>query len=178
MRSSTCRCAGLILVLSIFSLGGCSRAIKQVYYEFRGAKAKIHPMRETDPSVFAPYKSISFTPATTRSGQLICPPSLLSEYDRAASEVVSELETQFPGGEPTLQISSDILFCQRKGAFSVAEVLARIRMADGDKTVFECLVKSESKALTQRGEDDLSRACAKALGDFLIERKKDAAKPN
>ena len=176
MRSSTCRSAGLILVLSLAPLGGCSRAIKQVYYEFRGAKAKIHPVREADPSVFAPYKSISFSPATTQSGELICPPSLLSEFDRAASEVVAELATQFPGGEPTLRISTDILFCQRKGAFSVAEVLARIRMTGGDKTIFECLVKSESKALTQRGEDDLSRACAKALGDFLIEQKDDAAR--
>ncbi len=151
-------------------LSGCSRAIKQVYYEFRGAKAKIHPIHEVEPAVFAAYKSLSFEPAVTTAGDEICPPTLLSEYDLAAREVVTELAQQFPGGPPTLQITSELLFFQEKGIFGGAEVLTRVRMADGDQTVFECLIKSESKALTGSGEDDLSQACAKALGDFLIEQ--------
>lgn len=170
MRSRTCGYVLLILAAGLVPLSGCSRAIKQVYYEFRGAKAKIHPIREVEPAVFAPYKSLSFEPATTTAGDEICPPSLLREYDLAGRDVVEALADRFPGGPPTLRITSELLFFQKKGIFSVAEVLTRVRMADGDRTVFECLVKSESKALTKSGEDDLSRACAKALGDFLIEQ--------
>ena len=52
MRSRTCGYVLLMLSAGLLPLSGCSRAIKQVYYEFRGAKAKIHPIREVEPAVF------------------------------------------------------------------------------------------------------------------------------
>ena len=175
MRVRACKSFGLTLAGSLIVLSGCSSAVKQVYYEFRGAKATIHAVREVDRGVFAPYKSLSFAPATTQSGEDICSPSLLREYDIAARNVIETLADVYPGGPPTLQITSDLLFFQEEGIFGAAEVLTRVRMADGERTIFECLVKSESKAISKSGHDDLSQACAKALGDFLVEQKQETA---
>lgn len=168
----------LLLAVALVPLSGCMRAASQAYYELRGAKAEVKLVQDIDDVLLRSYQQIVFQPATTTAGQDICPSSLLSKYDRNAREQLRDVSGEFPGGSPSLEIASEILYFQEKGIFSSAECLVRIRGRDGGKLVLDAIVKAESKAFTSGGESALSGACAKAVCRFLEERKKKRTKDN
>lgn len=162
----------LLLVVTLVPLSGCMRAAKQAYYELRGAKAEVKLVQDVDDAVLRSYQQIVFQPATTTAGEKICPPSLLSKYDSNAREQLRDISGEFPGGSPTLQIATEILYFQEKGIFSSAECLVRVRGRDNGKLVFDAIVKAESKAFTSGGESALTGACAKAVCRYLEKRRK------
>ena len=98
---------------------------------------------------------------------MLCPPRLRSEYDRAARELEAELREDYPGGEPTLNIASEILYFHEKGIMSGAECLCRVRFDRAGMQVADAIVRSESKSFREGGSGALAEACVEAIGKFL-----------
>jgi len=156
----------------LLPLAGCSTAIKQVYYEVRGAKSDIMLISQFQSDTLAAYQSLRFEPATTTVGDRICPPRLLHHYDEQLADASRELRDAYPGGDPALRITTELLYFQNKGLLSGALLLARSRMYDAtdDRLVVDALILTESKSFREGSRGDLAESSVKALRRFLRER--------
>lgn len=168
-RSSTSPWLMLGLLLPVAMSTGCGTAIKRVYYEFRGAKAKVHPTGPVSIGAFDRFNSVEFSPVTTDSGEL-CPPELLAAYDSAAQDMSASIRG-FEGGPTALRIESDMLYFQGSGVFKTALCLVRVRMFDDARLVQHAIVTAESKSVTRDAAADLPKACAKALREYLAKQR-------
>jgi len=144
---------------------------KQALYEVRGAKAEVVLNNEVEPGVLEPYRSIEFTPVTTSLSPRLCPPELLETYDQTARMLPEELAGEYPGGEPRLVADSEVIFFQRKGIMSQAQMLTRLRLRDGQRLVVDAIVKCESKAFREGGVHDLAETTVKGLRKWLRKQK-------
>jgi hypothetical protein len=160
-----------VLSVALLSLSGCITAARQAFYEIRGAKADVLLNDPGPASAVATYGTVTFEPLTTTLSAGLCPPRVLTEYDKAASSAQTVLSEVFTGGGPTLSVGGEVQYFQEKGFFSGAQCLTRVRMTDGGRTVIDALVLAESKSLRAGGEEDLARASVKAIAEFLAERK-------
>lgn len=163
-----------LLLLSGVALvagSGCSSVVKQVIAEGRGAKAELMPLRTVAARELTGYQAVSFSPARTELPPSLCPPRLLSEYDREAARRVEKLGPHFPGGEPALAIDTDVLYFQEKSFFGSAECLARVKLRSGGGVVVDALVRAESRSFRAGDEEGLAKACVRALCDFLLDQK-------
>lgn len=159
-------------LLLIFPLLGCSRAIKQAYYEVRGADSDIILISPFDAQTLSPYRALSFEPASSTVGPRICPPRLLGYFDEYLAAAAAELRDVYPGQSPRLVVSSEVLYCQKKGLLSAAMCLARVRMRDADtrRLVVDAIVRTESKSFREGGRRALAESSVKELTKFLRER--------
>jgi len=157
-------------ILLLVSLSGCTTALKQAYYEARGAKSKIIPVTDLEQDALLKYRSVRFEPATTTVGDRICPLELRRSYDRHTTELASELREFYPGGDPGLRVASEILYFQKKGLLSGSQCLTRVQMREGEQLVVDAIVRTESKSFREGGEDALAESNVKALGKFLKNR--------
>ena len=156
--------SSVLFVLGFVPLVGCTTLAKQAYNEARGAQAKVLPIQETGPATMGRIRGYEFAPATTTVGAEICPPQLLSAYDRATSRLASRLGSDTG---PSLKVDSEVLYFQGKGLLSGAFMLTRVRMRDGERLISDVLVRAESGSYTRGGEDALAIATVDALGRFL-----------
>jgi hypothetical protein len=168
------RALSLVLLAStLLPLAGCLGAAASVathaLKEVRGAHADVLPATDVGRQTLSKYQGIEFTPAMTTAGRL-CPPSLLRAYDRATSQIGTQLQSAFPGGAPTLTIDSDILYFQGKGMLSGAFMLTRVKLRDGQRVTGELFVRAESESFHAGGEDALANASVTALGKYLKAR--------
>ncbi len=160
---------GLGLLAPLCTATGCGTAIKRVYYEFRGAKAKVHPTGPVSPGAFDRFNSLAFSPVVTESGDL-CPPGLLAAYDAAAERLSGGAPT-FDGGPPTLRVESEMLYFQGSGVFKTAMCLVRVKMFDDARLVEHAIVAAESKSIRGDATNDLPVACVKGLGEYLARQR-------
>ena len=150
-------------------LAGCTTVAKQAFQEFRGARSKVLLTHNLAPDALLGYQTVRFASATTTIGDELCPPELRRQYDRFVAELALTLRDEYPGGQPTLLVSPEILYFQEKGLLSGAECLARVRMKDdtSQKLVVDAIVRTESKAFRAGGERALAESSVKAVGEFL-----------
>ncbi len=151
--------------------GGCSTLAKQAYYEVRGADAELLFVSTPDATGLRTARALESAPARTELGPRLVPPNVLRAADTAVDGALARLRAHYPGGEPAAHIESDVLYFQRKGLLSGGLLLTRVRMTVGGTTAFDAVVKSESKSFREGGEDDLARAHARALEQYLLELK-------
>ena len=166
----------VFLAAALASVTGCTSALKQAYYEVRGAQADVVEMDESAPPSLAQYQSVVFEPATTQIGPKIAPPSVLAAYDTSARAEAEALKDAFPGGEPSLTVRTEILYSQNKGLMSGALGLARVRLSGSDGTTRDIVVKSESKSFRAGDKNNLAEAAVKAVGGYLRKHKGGEAK--
>lgn len=163
-----------LATLLLFPLAGCSRAITQTYYEMRGAKSDILLISRFEHDTLRPYQSLRFEPATTTVGDRICPPRLLRYFDEHLAEAARDLHEIYPGGEPSLSISNEVIYSQKKGLLSGSMCLARVKMRDADDRhlVVDAIVLTESKSFREGGRRELAESSVKALHKFLREQER------
>jgi len=150
---------------------GCTTAIKQAYYELRGASANVLLNELIPPSALEPFDSVRFEPVTTSLTARLVPRKLLTEYDRFAANAPTQLADCFPGSTRTLVVASDVLYFQEKGLLSPAMMLTRVHLRDGGRVVADTVVRVESKAFRDGGEDDIAEAAIRGLSKFLREQR-------
>ena len=153
-------------------MSGCTTVAKQAFQEWRGARSKIFLTHELGEDALRPYQTVRFDRVTSTLGDELCPPVLRRSYDQSAAETALELRGEYAGGEPTLRVSPEILFFQKKGLLSGAECLTRVKMRDdaSQNVVVDAIVRTESKAFRAGGEAALAKSNVEAIGDFLIRR--------
>ena len=171
MRAKRVWVVGFVSLSSLCLLAGCTTAAKQVYHEWRGAQAKLYFVQELPEDALERYQSVQFERPTSSVVPRICPPSLLEAYFEGCRRIQAGLRDEYPGGEPTLRVSSDIEFFQPKGLLGTAMCLSRVQMRDQEQLVVDAVLVAESEAFRQSGAADLANASAKALGKFLRARK-------
>lgn len=157
--------------LTVIAGSGCSSVVKQVIAEGRGAKAELKPLRTVAARELSGYQGVSFSPARTELPPSLCPPRLLSEYDREAARRVEQLAKHFPGGEPALTVESDVLYFQEKSFFGSAECLARVKLRSAGGVVMDALVRAESRSFRAGDEEGLAKALVREICEFLLDQK-------
>mgnify|MGYP001458551342 CR=1 FL=1 len=169
----------VVLSLLLAPLAGCLTVLKQGYAEIVGAQGTLLLINEVGPQALRPYQSISFESATTTMGEKLAPRTLISAYDDAAREMVRAMPPRaFPGGQPGLSVTSEVLYFQRKGLLSAAMSLVRVRISDDSRLIVDGVLRTESSSFRAGAEEDLAVASMKALREFLesqkgIEREED-----
>lgn len=163
--------AGLIAATTLTA--GCSRIASQAIAEIRGAQAETHVIQSVNAAELAAHQSIEFRPAQSSIGSL-CPPKLLSAYDAAAVMAKTELAPYFPGGTPSLEVDSQIIYFQKKGLLSAAQCLARVRLTGSSGTLWDAIITAESGSFAQGDEEALAEACVEALVELLSQAKDQA----
>ena len=168
MTASVTRWACLLGLAAALSLSGCTTMAKQAFYEFRGAKGSIHFIQPgVEPELFTRFRAVRFEPVTTSIGPYLCPPKLRGEYDDAARELETKLKEYYPGGEPGLTVSGEILYFQRKGIMSGAECLSRVRFTEDGDLVADAIVHVESKSFREGGTSALAETSVQTVGKLL-----------
>ncbi len=164
--------AGLSAAM-LLSAGGCTTAIKQAYYEVKGADGDVRLLNDPSPEALRPFAAVRFTPVTTELPPRYCPPALLQEYDRCARQAVAALRPEYPGEGPTLTIDSEILYNQGRGLLSAGLLITRLRMRDEQgNLVVDALLRSESKSFREGRGEHLAASSIEALTDWLRDRKR------
>lgn len=169
------RLAGISVLIGLAAASaGCRTAIKQAVSEFKGAQGELLLVQDVAPAALSTYSSFSFTPASTTVGPRICPPDLLSPYDAAARQLEQDgdLIDLYPGGAPVLRIQTEFLYSQKKGFFSAAEALARVKFLGDAGVVADAIVRAESESFLRGDNSALAEACVTAIRNFLVTRKK------
>jgi hypothetical protein len=157
----------LVLAAALVTLPGCLTAIRTGIREMRGAQADVLPVSSVPDRAFVRYQRLVFEPATSTVGPSLCPPALLRAYDRAADEVRRDLAGLFPGGEPALRVSSEILYFQKKGLSSAALCLTRLKFFSEGQLVADAIVLAESEAFREGDERALAKASLRAVHHFI-----------
>jgi hypothetical protein len=158
-------------LLLVLPLVGCTTAAKQAFYEVRGAEAEVLLNQALDEDALRPYQAVHFDQPTSPFTSRICPPSLLRKYYDCCRDLQAELIEDYPGGEPALRVSSEILFFQEKGLLGSAMCLTHVQMRDQDRLMADYIVLAESKSFRKGGESAMAKASAKAVGKFLTKCK-------
>jgi hypothetical protein len=160
-----------LLALMVVSLSGCTTALKQAYYEFRGADAKLVPVQRTAAGALDPINSVRFLPPTSTTSPLVVTPTVLRTYETASQRAESLLNSHLPGGNPMLTIDSELIFLQEKGLLSSGMLLVRIKMTEGGRLVADGISQAETKSFRKGGEDDLAKVAAGAVAKYIAEQK-------
>ncbi|MEP0846542.1 MAG: hypothetical protein HRF50_06930 [Phycisphaerae bacterium] len=152
---------------------GCRTAIKQAFSEVKGAQGEFILVQDVAPTALSPYNSFSFDAAITSAGPRICPPDLLSPYNEAARKLEQDgdLIDLYPGGPPVIRIQTEFLYSQKKGFFSAAEALARVKFLGEAGVVADGIVRAESESFLRGDNSALAEACVRAIRNFLTTRK-------
>jgi hypothetical protein len=159
--------ACVVLVAALAPLTGCFSVVTRGYYEVRGAKGTIEFIERLAPGDLARYRSVRFEPATTTIGSKLCPSEVRTAYDRSARNLPLQLRERFPGGDPTLDIATEVLFFQKKGLFGDAQLLSRVKFKEQDRLVGDAIVVVGSKAFREGDANALAETAVKTLGKFL-----------
>lgn len=171
--SGRSRIGGLVvLVAALAPLTGCMTAIKQAIREVKGAGGDVFLNADLPLDVIERYDSVRFELSTSDVSDKIVPRGVLSAYDASAQEFTRDrLSKVFTGGSPELRVRATMIYFQSKGVLSAAELLSRVRATDGEKLIFDAIIRAESDAFSAGGESALARANCAALVAFLEERK-------
>lgn len=166
--------AGLLSVLLLTTLPGCTTVAKQAFFEVRGASGKLHLNQdELAPLAFAEYNGVRFTSATTRYNNDIVDRDVLDEINTAAAELVETLADDdiYPGGSPELVVDSDVIFFERKGLLGSAQLLTHVRIHGGGQVLVDALINTRSKSFRAGDADAMAEAYIDRIGELLVEYK-------
>lgn len=164
--------AGLLLLTGMLPLTGCTTALKHAYYELRGAKGDIEFIQTPTAAELEACQGLRLSAVESTIGPKLCPPKLRVAYDRHARQLVSDLREEFPGGEPTLELGSEILYFHPKGLFGKAELIVRVRFVESGREIGDALVVVGSKAFRAGGANALADTAVSTLEKFLREGEK------
>lgn len=164
----------LVALLAALPLtqAGCLSLVKQGVQEVRGAQAEVRWVSAMPSGSFDRFRSVQLEPSTTTAAP-ICTPRLLDAYNEALAALAKELQGVYPGGDPTLRVSSELQFFQGKGLLSGGMCIARVRMHDGGQQIGDALIIGETSSFRAGGEGSLSEACVEELGKVLSKRRKE-----
>lgn len=151
---------------------GCLSLLKQGVHEVRGAQAELRWVSAMPSGSFDRFRSVELELSTTTAAP-ICTPRLLDAYNEALSSLARELQDVYPGGEPSLRVSSELQFFQGKGLLSGGMCIARVRMRDGGQQIGDALIVGETSSFRAGGEGSLAEACVEELGKVLRKRRKE-----
>jgi hypothetical protein len=121
---------------------------------------------EVPPGELTRFQAVSLEPPANAT-PVICTDRLEREYRQALADAETELRESYPGGGAELRIKSEMLYFQKKGLFSAAQFLTRVRFFEGDRALGDAMVVAESGAFTAGGESALAQAASKALVKHL-----------
>lgn len=157
----------LVLVVALATLTGCTTALKQAYYEVRGAQGELRFVEQPLPSQVRQFNSFQIEPAQTDLGRALCPLKLREAYRDAAATAVKSQDALWPGGDPTLTISGDIVYFQKKGILSASQLITRVKFKSGNDTFGDALLIVESKSFREGDEEGIADAGIDALMKYL-----------
>ncbi len=150
---------------------GCSTLIKRGFKELRGAQTEIVPVSSYSPEFGRAYGQVRFSPATTTLTPRVCPGVLLSSFDRWVNDLWAE--TGISGGG-SADVSTEIIFFEKKGIFSQGQLIARVRVREGGATVADFLLHTENESFRAGDEDDMAKSAAKQLIKLLVAERETA----
>ncbi|MGE3181526.1 MAG: hypothetical protein AB7N71_07845 [Phycisphaerae bacterium] len=160
-----CRIALLALVLVSTQIG-CSTAVKQAFYEVRGAKGEFVSQRGTRPATLDSYQSIQFRNAHSDIGGRIVPSHLLATYDAAAAAT----QTQLSGSGNPVEVDTNILYYEGKGLLGSAFLLAHIKMYGNGSVLDEGLIKVVSKSFRAGDPEDMATEATETIAEYILGR--------
>jgi hypothetical protein len=166
------RLFGMALLAGVmFTQLGCTTALKQVYYEVRGAKAELMFNDAPATAELKTFQKVRFEPPTTDLAPELVPPDLLDAYHHQLRQSLLDLHDDYPGGAPVLRVDSEVLYFQEKGILSPAMMITRVWLRGEGRVVGDLLVRVESKSFRDGDEEDIAEAAAEGLRKYLREAK-------
>lgn len=170
--TTSARCCALVMAVALLPLTGCMTLVKQAYYEIKGAQAKIVLNEDMTDRTLLNYKGVKFEPLKRAVGERIVPQTFVTAFDHATAETLADLKEEYPGGEPTLTVKTEVSYFQRKGFLSSALSLTRMHVLAGERLVVDAMVLAETKAFREGdGDEALAEATVKAISKMLATRK-------
>lgn len=160
-----------LLGLSALASSGCTTALKQGYYELRGAQAEMLFVNEPGRGALDRFNGFTMAPATTDLSTRLCPPAVRSAYDRFGRRLAQQLNDRVGGGEPRLSIETQVLYYQEKGLLGAGQFLTRVRMRDGGRLIVDTLVNTRTKSFRDGAADDMAEASVVELGQWIAEQR-------
>ena len=174
-RTHWVRSSGLLGLLALLFLTGCSSAAKQAFSELRGARGKVLLNQKLPASALRDFNDIQFNPATTTLGPMLCDARVPGLYDASARQVEQNLRAEFPamfpGGAPQLVIGSEILYIRTKDLRSHAQFLVRVQMRGQGRLIVDALLNVQSKAFRDGDEEAMVEAALETIEEFLLDQK-------
>ncbi len=167
-----------LLVTLALSTTGCGTIAKQAFHEVLGARGKLYFNNDVPPHALAYYQSVEFTPTSTELSTRLCRPAALHYCDRYARKVQADLSDVYPGGEPRLTIDIDVLYVHTKDLLKAAQLLARVKMRNGDRVVVDAILNTQSKAFREGNEEKLAEAGLKTIETYLRQHKQTELEAN
>jgi len=161
---STIARAGLPLLAAAALLNtGCFTLVKQAYSEVRGAQGEFRPISDR---LLSTPRSIEFRPITTTLGRLT-PTAVIRAYDRCTALASARLRALGGDERTPLTVESELVYFQRKGWLSAAQLLVRVKLQDAGAAPVEGLVVAESNSFREGDEDALAQAAVDAITRYL-----------
>lgn len=170
--------AALFACLALLtSQTGCTTALKQAYYEVRGAKGDVVLVNNFETQKLLQYQAVEVEPVATTLTPRVCPPELKRAFNRYLGDLPGLISEHYPGGSPKLTGAGEIIYFQPKGLLGPAFFLTRMEFRnDAGEKVIDALVRVESKSFRDGDEEDIAEAGANGLAEFLLKPKKEEAK--
>lgn len=175
-KSGWTRAGGLALLALLLTQTGCTTALKQAYYEVRGAKGDVVLVNNVSPDVVLKYESVEVEPVTTTLTPKVCPRLLVNAFNRDLKKMPEYTAAHYSGGGPKLTGKGEILYFQPKGLLGPALFLTRLKFYDGSEVVIDAILRVESKSFRDGDEEDIAEAGAKGLAEFFLKPKEKEAK--
>lgn len=157
-----------VVLLSVLPSTGCMTAVKQAYYEVKGAQGDVRPNAPVADLAAAGYQSLTIDPVKTTLAGKLCPPEVVRAMDVSLGAMKEDLGVWFPGNGKSLRLSTEIYYFQKKGVLSGGMLVVRLYAYDGERVVIDALVLGETNSFREGGEKDLTNATAYAVGEYLI----------
>jgi hypothetical protein len=161
-----------LAVAALLPMAGCSPTdvILPAYYELRGAKGTIQWIDEPPVGSLDAFSSVYFEPLSNSLGRRLCPPPLVRDYDQTARAYEASLK-KYPGGAPTVNVASDVVYFQSKGLLSGALLLVRVKLAADGRQIGDGLLRVESKSFREGDASDLAETAVRTVTKYLSEEK-------
>ncbi len=156
-----------VLTVAALLNTGCFTLVKQAYSEVRGAQGDFRLISErSGPGPGA----VEFRPITTTLGRLT-PAAVMRAYDRCANLAAARLRGGSGEERARLIVDSELVYFQRKGLLSGAQLLVRVRLQSAGEGIIDGLVVAESNSFREGDEDALAQAAVDAISRYLAARR-------
>lgn len=168
----------LVALAGLLSTTGCVSAVKQAYYEVKGAQGDVRPNIAIGDLALSSYNAITVDPVKTTLAGKLCPTEVVRAMDAAMRGMKEDLNADFSGDGKSLRLSTEIYYFQKKGILSGGMLVVRLYALEDDRTVADALVLGETNSFRERGEEDLAQAATGAIAEFLLKHHySDSEKP-
>ena len=161
----------LVILSGLVSTTGCMTAVKQAYYEVKGAQGDVRPNSTISETALSTYDSLSVDPVKTTLAGKLCPAEVVRATDTAMRAMKEDLNEDFSGSGKKLRLATEIYYFQKKGVLSGGMLVIRLYGYEDDRTVLDALVLGETNSFREGGEKDLAEAATYSIGEFLLKHR-------